>query len=101
LTARAAVWTKKREYARALADLDLAISIDRSNVQTYYARAGVHEARGKPDLALADFSKAIELRPRTIFDMTAQNDARKRVQALEKQIPCGNSASVSPGQTCL
>jgi hypothetical protein len=39
--------------------------------------------------------------PKTIFDTMAQNDAKKRVQALAKRIPCGHSGAAGNGDTCL
>jgi hypothetical protein len=60
--------------------------------------AAAQEARGEPDLALADLTKAIELKPRTIFDTMAQTNAKKRVQTLGKRIPCGSAGA---GETCL
>jgi len=41
------------------------------------------------------------LKPRTILDSLAQNDARRRVQALSKRTPCGNTAAADKSETCL
>ena len=56
--------------------------------------------QGKGDLAIADFRKAIELQPKTFFDMAAQADAKKRVQTLGNQLPCRGAGNAA-GQTCL
>ena len=39
---RGMAWTKKREFARAMADLDRAISLDGESITSYSARAQVH-----------------------------------------------------------
>ena len=64
------------------------------------AADGLHQDQGKGDLAIADFRKAIELQPKTFFDMAAQADAKKRVQTLGNQLPCRGAGNAA-GQTCL
>ena len=98
--ARGLIFMKERDAVRALEALDRAVALDPRNIETYYARGGVHETQGERDLAIADFRKAIELQPRTFFDTVAQAEAKKHVLALDKQIPCHRTGS-GPGETCL
>src|SRR5262249_36582654 len=69
--------------------------------------AQVYVSQGKADRAVADFRRATELAPRNPFDVTAQADARKQIEQLSRQIPCGNaSRGGAPSQgggnaTCL
>jgi len=54
------------------------------------------EAQGKPDQAMADFRKAIELKPNTIFEVTAQTVAKSRLEVLARNNSCGKN-----DQRCL
>ena len=101
LTARGLVWTKKADFDRALADFDRSIELEPNTIESYHSRAGVYEKLGKVDLAMADLRKALTLVPKSIFDLAAQTDARKRVQQLEKNLPCGNIGAVNAQETCL
>ena len=88
LTGRGLAWLKKRDYDRALDDLNRAIDTA-ANIASYSARASVYEAEGKGDLALADLRKAAELKPKTVFDALSQASAKQRAQQLGKRLPCG------------
>jgi hypothetical protein len=61
----------------------------------------VYEAQGKPDLASIDLRKAVALPPKSPFDTLAQAEAKKRVERLTKQIPCGGAARTGASETCL
>ena len=91
-------WLVKKDYARALADLDQAMSLDQADLESYYFRARVYEAQGKNDLAIADLRKATGFSPRTVFEALAQADAKKRIEQLNKAIPCTSSGDAG---TCL
>jgi len=95
LASRGAVWMRKKDYARAQADLDQSLSL-RQSVLTYFARGQLFEAQGKLDQAIADFRKAIELKPGNIFDATAQTVAKSRLEALARNNSCGKN-----DQRCL
>ena len=65
------------------------------------SRAGVYEKLGKHDLAAADLRRAITLAPKSIFDLAARADAKKRVERIEKRIPCGTQSTAGANETCL
>jgi tetratricopeptide (TPR) repeat protein len=90
------IWSKKGQYANALSDLDQAIALE-EQVKSYYARAQVYASQGKVDRAVADFRRATELAPRNPFDLTAQADAKKRIEQLDKQVPCGDRSAAQGG----
>ena len=56
------------------------------------------EAQGKNDLAIADLRKATAFKPRTVFESLAQADAKKRIEQLNRAIPCTSSGDAG---TCL
>lgn len=58
---RGLVYTALHEYDKAVAALDLAISIDPDLDLAYYNRAQAKALQGKLDEAVADFKKTIEL----------------------------------------
>jgi len=79
-----------------------AIEADGTKVLTYTARASVYEAQGKTDLASVDLRKAAALPAKSAFDTLAQAEAKRRVERLTKQIPCGGGgARTGAGETCL
>jgi tetratricopeptide (TPR) repeat protein len=86
---RGTAWLKKSDYTRALSDLSRAIAIDSAKIEHYFVRASVYEAQGKIELALADLHKAIDLKPKTVFDTLAQATAKKHADELAKRAPCG------------
>src|SRR3954462_11345216 len=98
LTARGAAWLKKKDYGRALADIEKAMSLDRADLESYLIRAGIYEAQGKAELAIADLRKATQFAPRTVFETLAQTEARKRINRLTKATPCPGAGE---GATCL
>jgi tetratricopeptide (TPR) repeat protein len=95
LASRGAVWMRKKDYARAQADLHQSLSLQQS-VLTYFARGQLFEAQGKLDQAVADLRKAIELKPNNIFEITAQTVAKGRLEALARNNSCGKD-----DQRCL
>lgn len=51
------------DAAGALADLDEATRVKPANAQSWVKKASVHMELGKPDEAMADFDKALEIDP--------------------------------------
>src|SRR5262249_21733527 len=100
LAARGMVWSKKRNYANALADLDQSLA-EEERVESYYIRAQIYEAQGNSERAVADFRKATELPPKGLFDAIAQARAKKQIEQLGKRIPCGSSGRAGTGDACL
>jgi len=78
---------------------DLNEAIERQEtIESIYARAGVYEAQNDSQKASADYRRATELAPRSVFETLAQANAKQKVQQLSKRVPCGSMASSG---TCL
>ncbi len=60
-TARAVVFTDRRDYTLALEDYATAIGLDSSLIGAYNNRAIVYAAQGDYDAALADFDRALDI----------------------------------------
>ena len=58
---------EKRQFDEALVQYDKALKLDPQNPVIYVFRGGAYQGKGKVELALADFSKAIELKPNANF----------------------------------
>jgi tetratricopeptide (TPR) repeat protein len=99
LSARGLAWMRKKDFSRALADLDRSLKLDASNIESYYLRAGIHEGQGNRERAIADLRKVTEMNPNTVFDAVVQVEAKKRIEQFNKRIPCGNIGGA--GETCL
>jgi tetratricopeptide (TPR) repeat protein len=61
---RAATYTSKHDYDRAIADLDQAIRLDPKLVPAYYNRGMVYDFKLDYDRAIADFDQALKLDPK-------------------------------------
>lgn len=60
---RAAVWKKRKEFDKAIADYTKAIERDPNNPYAYNIRGNTFIAKKELDKALVDYNKAIELDP--------------------------------------
>jgi Tfp pilus assembly protein PilF len=100
LTGRAFAWMKKGDYARALADVEEGLSAQES-IDGYHVRAQIHALQGNTDRATADLRKALGLKPSNVFDVEAQNNARKLLDELAKRISCGDPSQAGQSDTCL
>lgn len=60
---RASAYLKRKEYDQVLADLQQSVQLDATFTTGFLLRAKVHKMRGDFQLAKADFSKVLELRP--------------------------------------
>jgi tetratricopeptide (TPR) repeat protein len=98
LTLRGIAWSAMREYAKALEDLDAAM-VQKETVESLFARAKTYEALGKPDKAAADFRRATELAPVSVFDTLAQAESKRKIREYSKRVPCGGSGQQTG--TCL
>jgi tetratricopeptide (TPR) repeat protein len=58
---RGRCWNAKRDYDKAIADLDKAIELDPTYAWAHYGRGDIHARRRECALAIADYDKAIEL----------------------------------------
>src|SRR5215467_8804804 len=59
LYSRAQAYLAKREYDRAIADLDRVIELDPNNANAFIARGNAYKSKSEPDRAIADYSEAI------------------------------------------
>jgi tetratricopeptide (TPR) repeat protein len=100
LTVRGLGWSALHEYANALNDLNQALG-KLETVEGYFARAKIYELRNDVPNATADFRRATELKPKGIFDLLAQAEAKKRIQSLSKRVPCGNTGRPATEGECL
>ena len=60
---RARIWVSRKEFDKALADLDTAIQLAPQAALPYFDRADVWEKRGRYDRAIDDYGKAIRIDP--------------------------------------
>jgi tetratricopeptide (TPR) repeat protein len=97
LALRGIAWSAMLEYNKARDDLDRAIS-QKETVESYFARAKVHEAQNNPKKATDDFRRATQLTPAGVFDVLAQAESKRKIQELSKRLPCGGSGQTG---TCL
>ena len=97
LTLRGNVWAAMRDYPKALKDLNEAVE-RKETIESLYARARVHEAQNDSQKAAADYRRATELVPRSVFETAAQANAKQKAQQLSKRIPCGSTGGSG---TCL
>ena len=72
---RAWAYFKKGEPAKGLPDADQAIGLAPRNAAAYDTRGHIHEAADRKEAAIADFKKALELRP----DIKSSHDGLKRL----------------------
>jgi serine/threonine protein kinase/tetratricopeptide (TPR) repeat protein len=63
LVNRGLLWLERRDWAKAEADLQSAIRLDDRRWNAIEVLAGVYARDNKPDLAIEQFSRAINLRP--------------------------------------
>jgi len=63
LVNRGLLWLERREWEKAVADLQEAIHIDGTRWQAFETLAQVYERQDKPDQAIDHFTRAISLRP--------------------------------------
>jgi tetratricopeptide (TPR) repeat protein len=88
LAARGAIWMKKKDYARALADLDQSIE-SQPTISGYLVRGLVHETQGKCSLAMADYRQARELKAGGTLEVQAQAAAKSRLDQYARHKSCG------------
>jgi tetratricopeptide (TPR) repeat protein len=63
LMTRSQIYTKKREWDKALSNVNQVLQLEPGNADALYGRGAIYEQLRKLDKAVADFSKAIELAP--------------------------------------
>lgn len=66
LALRGEAWMYKKDYPRAIADLDRAIALNPKNAVAYTNRGRVHASRGDFTTALIDGDRAVALDPKSV-----------------------------------
>jgi tetratricopeptide (TPR) repeat protein len=100
LTLRGITWSAMHEYGAALNDLGQALD-KQETVEGYFARAKIYDLKNDVPHATADFRRATELKPKGVFDLIAQAEAKKRIQQLSKSLPCGSAGRAPSDGACL
>jgi len=63
---------RRKEYQKALADLEHAIELDPAYAAAYFTRACVHTALQYHDRAASDYAMARQLAPRKVPDLVGE-----------------------------
>jgi tetratricopeptide (TPR) repeat protein/predicted aspartyl protease len=66
----------RRDFERALADLDRACELDPNNPEYFYQRGVVHWRNRQSDLAMVDFNKVLELKPDHVAALMSRAELR-------------------------
>ena len=70
-------------------------------MEGYFARGNIYQQQRDVPHATSDFRRATELKPRAVFDLLAQAEAKKRIQQLSKSLPCGSTDRTPNDGACL
>jgi tetratricopeptide (TPR) repeat protein/tRNA A-37 threonylcarbamoyl transferase component Bud32 len=98
LVNRGLLWLERREWSKAIADLQSAIRLNATQWQAHEMLAQVYDREGKPDLAIEQFTQAIARRP----EMAALYRARANVEIRrEKQTPAGQELALRDVETAI
>jgi len=81
LVNRGLLWLERREWNKAVADLEAAIRLNGARWQAFEMLAQVYDRQGKPDQAIEQFTRAIALKP----DLAALYRARADVDLKRKE----------------
>ncbi len=90
---RGAAYIRKREYDRAVQDLDQAIQRDPNYAQAFESRGTAYSLKGQNDRAIEDFSQSIHLDPKSavsfydrggVYNVQGQND--RAIQDFDQAI---------------
>ena len=100
LTLRGIAFSGTQNYDKALADLNQGLG-KLETIEGYFTRAKIYELKNDVPHATADFRRAAELKPKSLFDLVAQVEARKQVEQLSKRLPCGSSGRSQSDGACL
>jgi tetratricopeptide (TPR) repeat protein len=91
---------KMHDYDKALDDLNQALT-RQPTLEGFFARAQVYEAQDNVQKATDDYRSASLMTPRSVFELLAQAQAKKKLQDLPKRLPCGSVGRASSDGTCL
>jgi eukaryotic-like serine/threonine-protein kinase len=98
LVNRGLLWLERREWSKAIADLQSAIRLNAAQWQAHEMLAQVYDREGKPDLAIEQFTQAIARRP----DLAALYRARAEVEIRrQKQTPAQRQSALGDIETAI
>jgi Caspase domain/Tetratricopeptide repeat len=83
---RAYVLIEKKEFERAIADLDEAIKYKPADAFAFFRRGEAHLAKGDADRAIGDFGDAVRLDPKQVLAHSAAYENRARAYELKGEI---------------
>jgi tetratricopeptide (TPR) repeat protein/predicted aspartyl protease len=75
---RGAASAARRDYVRAISDLDRACQMMPSEASYFYQRGMAHWGNHQPELALSDFDQALKLKPDDLLTHAARADLQER-----------------------
>jgi tetratricopeptide (TPR) repeat protein/predicted aspartyl protease len=73
---RGSALAARRDYPRALADLNRACELEPANAEFAYQRATVYLRSNQPDLAMAEFDRVLQLQPNHLQALLARGELR-------------------------
>ena len=87
LVNRGLLWIERREWNKAVADLEAAIRLNGAGWQALEVLAQVDDRQGKPDQAIEQFTRAITLRPdlAPLYRARAAVDLRRKEQTSSQR----------------
>jgi len=87
LVNRGLLWLERREWNKAVADLEAAIRLNGAGWHSLEVLAQVHDRQGKPDQAIETFTRAITLRPdfAPLYRARANVDLRRKEQTASQR----------------
>ncbi|HEX2583722.1 MAG TPA: tetratricopeptide repeat protein [Steroidobacteraceae bacterium] len=74
LRRRGAAFAGRGQLKEALADLDLAVKIDKDDPQNYYQRGEIHWRNNEPDLALEDINTVLRIQPDNVAALVLRGE---------------------------
>ena len=87
LVNRGLLWLERKEWGKAIADLESAIRKNGAQWQAHEMLAQVYDRAGKPELAIAQFTEAIRLSPKmaALYRARARVDLRRKKQTASER----------------
>jgi tetratricopeptide (TPR) repeat protein len=91
--ARAASYSRKQQYDRAIADYDAALKLDPAQADAFNNRGEVWRKKGDRPHALADFAAAIRFNPQHSLARGNYKSLARELERLGAQMAIGNTPS--------
>ncbi|KIY44446.1 protein phosphatase 5 [Fistulina hepatica ATCC 64428] len=98
---RAFTRIKLEEFGYALSDADQAVKLDPKYAKAYYRRATCHMQILKPQAAIADFKKILQLEPQNEVVRTQLKATQKLIRKIEFEKAIEVEGEKNPIERCL